>query len=139
MKIKTISVDSSNAKGQCYLKYISRPWVTEGLELDIDCESSGMSAQQIVDPLEYDLAIIDASDDLIRNPYYLSKVWRNRNPNLIIIGTSMAKGYFTRDEVAGLYDETMELGRDLDLKTYSSKMLEILRRRFPHAMEAKTK
>ncbi len=58
-------------------------------------------------PQDYNVALIDASDDLSVNGYgSLSEFLKAKNPNMLIIGTSVCGESFQKDpESKQLYDE----------------------------------
>ena len=58
-------------------------------------------------PQDYNVALIDASDDLSVNGYdSLSEFLKDKNPNMLIIGTSVCGESFQKDpEAKQLYDE----------------------------------
>ena len=107
-----------------------------GLKFDIDMASSAKVASACYKPQDYDLMIIDASDDVtLNNNQMTSEYWKAKNPNLIIIGTSVQQELINDGLSKKLYDEIIHLRfQELD-KT----LIKILKKRELISEEIQTK
>ena len=81
------------------------------------------SAQEIIlndNPLEYDVLIIDSTEDIeFRTNQSLSEWLRNKNPNIFIIGTSVEEGYLNNPLAKARYDERVHTWpKEVKLKDY---------------------
>lgn len=78
----------------------------KGLDFDIDREMSAKVALACYKPKDYNLMIIDASDDItLNNNQRLSEYWKEKNPNLIIVGTSVESQIINDELSKKLYDK----------------------------------
>ena len=98
----------------------------KGLKFDIDMASSAMVASACYKPQDYDLMIIDASDDVtLNNNQMASEYWKTKNPSIIIIGTSVQRELINDRLSKKLYDEVIHLrSQELD-----ETLIEILKKR----------
>lgn len=82
----------------------------DGFDLKYDLEVSAHSVVKNRDPLNYNIAIIDASDDRLGGNNTLSKFLKSKNENMIIVGTSALGTYFQKDSLSNqLYDEKISM------------------------------
>jgi len=82
------------------------------LSCNVDWEREAREVALNRDPFKYNVAIIDASDDGIVDRHHSLSEWlKSRNPELIIIGTSIMGAFFEHDNLScQLYDEKITRG-----------------------------
>jgi|GEM_PF-3026696 hypothetical protein len=110
-----------NEQGSCILSDLER-----SLSCKIDVEYDGRVAAACMDPLNYNVVIIDASDDCIVDGHHsLSEFLKSINPEMIIIGTSVYGRFFNKDELCKqLYDERIAIGMGVNFIEEIKKRLE---------------
>ncbi len=121
----------------CYewgMKELYKPRLSEMAER-VERTISGEEVVRRINPLDYNVALIDASDNCIHkieqigssesHSYYsLTDFLRSRNPDMIIIGTSILGEKFRKDELSEReYDEKISIG---DIKEFPEQVKEIL-------------
>lgn len=100
--------------------YSLRPFLdrleVKGLNLEIQKAETAFHAREYNKSQKFDIAIIDVSDNIgIEGKDYLSEYLREKNPEIVIVGTSVQEGMMSDKLAERLYDERECLGyKDFD-------------------------